>query len=70
MRRFSLPKEKSSREARGESDRTRETRTKDSGGHSAALRAERKQQVADPDHCIESSETSVKQESMLQCLSS
>ncbi|GFV96563.1 uncharacterized protein TNCV_3260271 [Trichonephila clavipes] len=36
MRRFSPPKEESSREARVESGKARETRTKDSGGHSAA----------------------------------
>ncbi|GFY16109.1 uncharacterized protein TNCV_3531121 [Trichonephila clavipes] len=36
MRRFGPPKEESSREARVESGKARETRTKDSGGHSAA----------------------------------
>ncbi|GFV12929.1 hypothetical protein TNCV_3174641 [Trichonephila clavipes] len=36
MRRFSPSKEGSSREARVESGKVRETRTKDSGGHSAA----------------------------------
>ncbi|GFY21864.1 uncharacterized protein TNCV_3295081 [Trichonephila clavipes] len=36
MRRFSPPKEESSREARVESGKARETRTRDSGGHSAA----------------------------------
>ncbi|GFW57184.1 uncharacterized protein TNCV_541011 [Trichonephila clavipes] len=35
-RRFSPPKEESSRETRVESGKARETRTKDSGGHSAA----------------------------------
>ncbi|GFU10043.1 uncharacterized protein TNCV_1797331 [Trichonephila clavipes] len=35
MRRFSTPKEESSRKARVESDKARETRTKDSGRHSA-----------------------------------
>ncbi|GFX59374.1 hypothetical protein TNCV_4633321 [Trichonephila clavipes] len=38
MRRFSPPKEESSREARVESSKARENRTKDSGGHSAAER--------------------------------
>ncbi|GFW62260.1 uncharacterized protein TNCV_4421471 [Trichonephila clavipes] len=36
MRRFSPPKEESSREARVDSGKARKTRTKDSGGRSAA----------------------------------
>ncbi|GFY22813.1 uncharacterized protein TNCV_2180741 [Trichonephila clavipes] len=36
MRRFSPPKEESSREARVESGKAQDTRTKGSGGHSAA----------------------------------
>ncbi|GFT69724.1 hypothetical protein TNCV_4218451 [Trichonephila clavipes] len=38
MRRFSPPKEESSREARVESSKARETKTKDSRGHRAALK--------------------------------
>ncbi|GFX54081.1 uncharacterized protein TNCV_2337171 [Trichonephila clavipes] len=65
------PKQKSSRKTRMEFDRTQETRPNTNRGHSTAegrpVRPRKKPTVvADPDHCIVGSETSVKQDNVNQ----